>query len=157
VQEEDTAPIVHEESIKPAAPVEETKEEPVIDISGNQQEQQGGKLEVETPEEKVVEEKEPEPLIAPPPTPTPVSTTPTIIVETEPPSVGFTHMDAILDTDNPEKSTIKISNQMDDDEQQEITHIDYDESEAPETVNEFEELEFGDETLAVGEDEFETL
>lgn len=159
-QEEDTAPIVHEESLKPVAPVEEIKEEAfqeatpaVVDISG------GSVIpeESEAPIDKPVEEKEPEPIVAPPPTPTPVSTAPTIVVETEPPSVGFTHMDAILDTDNPEKSTIQVSNQMDDDGQQEITHIDYDESEAPEAVDGFEDLEIGEETLAVGEDEFETL
>jgi hypothetical protein len=86
----------------------------------------------------------------------PVSTVPTIIVDTEPPSVGFTHRDAVLDSENPERSVIQISNQTDDEERHEITHIEFDESTPPEAVDEFEDLE-EKETLAVGADEFEML
>ena len=92
--------------------------------------------------------------VAPPPAPS----VPTIIVETEPPSVGFTHMDAVLDTDHPEQSTIRLSNQMEkeDDDEEQINSIEIDTTVPPEPLDEFEELEKEDD-LAVREDEFETL
>jgi hypothetical protein len=148
-QEEDIAPIVHEESIAPApAPAPESIPEAApaitleptvaapVDISGSL-----------PPEEPPVT---PEPPAAPP-------STPTIVVDTEPPQVGFTDMDAVLDTDNPERSIIQISNQSnDDDDDREVTHIEVDETAEPEAVNDYEDLEMN-ETVAVAEDEFETL
>lgn len=162
-QEEETQPVIHEDSIQGGAQEENTKESP--------------------PEEKPVEEPVEAPAetvdisgAAPPPAPpsspvTPISgpsqpaTTekpqaaapPTIIVETEPPSVGFTSMDAVLDVENPEKTTIQATTQSDDDHEQEVTHIEFDENEAAEPFDEFETLELAQETVAVGEDEFETL
>ena len=147
-EEQETAPLVHEESIQAPPPAQPMPEE--TDVSGTQI--------------PILEE------IAPPPMPSqaeelkldlsanmvPVSTVPTIIVDTEPPSVGFTHRDAVLDSENPERSVIQISNQTDDEERHEITHIEFDESTPPEAVDEFEDLE-EKETLAVGADEFEML
>jgi hypothetical protein len=151
--EEETQPVIHEESLQTAGAVEEKPEE-------------------EKPVDAVVPETAEEAVdisgsipIAPPPTPasqpsTPVGPSPpTIIVETEPPSVGFTSMDAVLDVENPERTTIQASNQTgdDDDDQQEVTHIEFDENESPEPLDDFETLELAQETVAVGEDEFETL
>ena len=53
----------------------------------------------------------------------------------------------------------QISNQIniDDDENHEVTHIEVDDSYEPESVEEYERLEIGDETFAVAEDEFESL
>jgi hypothetical protein len=124
------------------------------------------------------EVKEKEELVAPPPSPTspheepkdlsgsvvteaPVVTpqVPTIVVETEPPSVGFTHMDAVLDTENPEQTTIRLSNQMgdDDDDDDQVNSIEIDTSVPPEPLDEFEDLGDEPESLAVADDEFETL
>ena len=105
----------------------------------------------------------PVPDAAPAPAPAanaaPAPSVPTIIVDTEPPSVGFTHMDAVLDSENPDKSTIQISNQIniDDEDNRQVTHIEVDDSVEPESVEEYESLEIGDETFAVDEDEFESL
>ena len=66
-------------------------------------------------------------------------------------------MDAVLDTENPEKTTIQMSNQIDRDEEGEITRVEFDESEAPEPLDEFEELEQGLASGTIGADEFETL
>lgn len=147
-EEEETAPLVQEESIQAPPPSQPILEE--TDVSGTNI--------------PIVEE------VAPPPTPSqtqeshidvsanivPVSTVPTIIVDTEPPTVGFTERDAVLDSENPERSIIQLSNQVDDEEGHEITHIEFDEISPPEAVDEFEDLE-EKETLAVGADEFETL
>ncbi len=153
-QEDDTAPVIHEESIVQTQ----------TQTQAQTQTQTAGST---APDEKPVEAPVPEeaPLDisgALPPTPpsTPVPPPiPTIVVETEPPSVGFTSMDAVLDVENPEQTTIQASNQSedDDDEQQEITHIEFDENESPEPLDDFETLELAQETIAVGEDEFETL
>jgi hypothetical protein len=146
-QEEETAPVIHEESIQ-ALPIIETPE----------------KIEVAAPPAPTLAETvdisgsvpfsppSPPPPVAPP-------TTPTIIVDTEPPTVGFTEMDAVLDVENPEKTTIQLSNQIDDDhdDEGEITHIEVDTNAEPEAVDDFETLELAQETIAVGEDEFETL
>lgn len=164
-QEEETAPVVHEAETAPVVESEPPKES--ADLSGGA---------IQTPDVPVVQESVPEvPVAEPvveapsaplvqepsvsvsvpepvPSVPAPVSTTPTIVVDTEPPTVGFTHMDAVLDSENPERSVIQISNQMDEDEGHEITRIEYDESEMPEAMDEFEELE---ETKPI--DEFETL
>ena len=152
--EDDTAPVIHEESIKPVLeqPVE-AKEESVEE-----------KIE-EKPVEAAIQLATPSSVIEPidisgavtPTLPPAPPTTPTIVVDTEPPSVGFTSMDAVLDVENPERTTIQLTSQNEDDEQQEITHIDFDESEAPEPLDDFESLELAQETIAVGEDEFETL
>lgn len=156
-QEEDTAPLVHEESLAPSvpeapAPIEEKeeKEEPpvVVDVSGA------------VPPEETPSESSPPPPPAPPTTPTtPVAPPPppTIVVETEPPTVGFTHMDAIFDASNPEKTRISVSNpDEEEDEEGEVVRVEFDETEPAEPFQEFEELE-PPESLAVGADEFETL
>jgi len=164
-QEEDIAPIVHEESIV-AAPVqqelesqkeekEEQKENEVIEEQKKEQpESTSTKVILEESYNETVDISGSTP-VAPPPSPS-TPTVPTIVVDTEPPSVGFTHMDAVLDTENPNLSTIQLSNQIErEDEQQEITHIEFDEKAIPEAVDEFEDLEA--QTVPVGEDEFETL
>ena len=149
---EDIAPVVHEDSLKAAAeelavlePVAtETETETELDLSGSA--------------------PVPAPLLSPPPAPASASASapsekpayPTIIVDTEPPSVSFTHMDAVLDTENPERTMIQMSNQMDNDEDGEITRVEFDESQPAEPLDEFEDLEESQASL-VGEDEFETL
>lgn len=173
-QEDDTAPVVHEESIAPAASQEEKneetaeekeeekppKEESAVEEASKEQPPAIQIEDYQTPVTDVSGAQVSPVVIAPPPSPTAAPTpaaVPTIIVDTEPPSVGFTHMDAVLDTDHPEQSTIRVSNQSADgeSEQQEITHIEVDESYGPEPLDEFEDLE--NETVAVGADEFETL
>lgn len=146
-QEEDTAPVIREESIEPSS--EKASEE------------------IETQEVAPVPEATPEPIlepvdisgaVTPVVAPAAVPITPTIVVDTEPPSVGFTSMDAVLDVEHPEKTTIQASNQSEyDDEDHEITHIDFDESTQAEPLDDFETLELAQETIAVGADEFETL
>lgn len=163
-QEDDTAPVIHEESIQQST----------IEKASEEKEEK----EVNTPEDTVIapppaptvsEEPAPQPILEsvdisgastpislPPPAP---PSTPTIVVDTEPPSVGFTSMDAVLDVENPERTRIQATSQSeyDDEEEQEITHIEFDEKEAPEDLDDFETLELAQETIAVGEDEFETL
>jgi len=160
-QEEDTAPIVHEESIV-AAPAEPPKEEKEEEKEAEKEVPEEQTKEVEsTPPKVILEESYNEPLdlsgstpVAPPPSPSTPSV-PTIVVDTEPPSVGFTHMDAVLDTDNPEQTTIRLSNQIESEENQEITHIEFDEKSPAEEVDDYEDLD--NETIPVGEDEFEKL
>lgn len=163
-QEEDIAPIVHEESIV-AAPVQQEQEQEQEQKEEKEDEKETDK---EVPEEQtapakvILEESYAETVdlsgstpVAPPPSPS-APAVPTIVVDTEPPTVGFTHMDAVLDTDNPNLSTIQLSNQIDrEDEQQEITHIEFDEKAPAEEVDDFEDLD--NETIPVGEDEFEKL
>jgi hypothetical protein len=150
--EDDTAPVIHEESIQSAPPAEEQTKpvEPEVQT-------EIAPLSAPTPLAEPVDVSGAAPLspVLPPPPPT----TPTIIVDTEPPTVGFTSMDAVLDVENPERTTIQVSNQidMDDADEGEITHIEVDANSAPEPVDDFEELELAQETIAVGEDEFETL
>jgi hypothetical protein len=150
-QEEETAPIVHEESLAPVSvpvptPVSseaETKEveAPEVDLSGSH---------VAARVEPIQEASQ---EIAPPPTPA----APTIIVDTEPATVSFTHMDAVLDTENPERTTIQLSNQMENDEEGEITRVEFDETAAPEPLDDFEDLEMDVEGGGISADEFETL
>jgi len=148
--EQETAPVVHEESVAPAVSEPESAPEPAPE---HVVEEQAKPLAIlETPVVEDLSGSAPSPPLPPAP-----PTTPTIVVDTEPPTVGFTHMDAVLDSENPERSTIQISNQMDDDEG-EVQAIEVDMSYPPEEVNEYEDLEKEeDETLAVDEDEFETL
>lgn len=86
---------------------------------------------------------------------------PTIIVDTEPPVVSFTQMDAVFDGDNPDKSTIRASPQGDDDDEDGYADgIVIDESVAPEALDDFEDLgepAKKDEIVAFDEDEFESL
>ena len=162
-QEDDTAPVIHEESIQPSsekAPEEVEKQEAAEEVAPPP-----------APISETVPESTPQNILEPvdvsgstapislPAPPPPPPTTPTIVVDTEPPSVGFTSMDAVLDVENPEKTTIQASNQSeyDDDDEQEITHIEFDESTQPEPLDDFETLELAQETIAVGADEFETL
>ena len=162
-QEEDTAPIVHEESIVAApAQQEQEKEEKEKDKQENEEEKK--KEEPDAPPAKVIiEESYSEPvdlsgtaLIAPPPSPS-TPNVPTIVVDTEPPTVGFTHMDAVLDTDNPDQTTIRLSNQIESEDNQEITHIEFDEKAPAEEVNQDDFIDLENETIPVGEDEFEKL
>jgi hypothetical protein len=150
-QEDDTAPIIHEESIQPTAKVEDGKDEV------NQQETEvspppAPSIIEEAPIEQVDLSGSVTPTILPPPPPP----TPTIVVDTEPPSVGFTSMDAVLDVENPEGTRIQAVSESEDD-QEEITHIEFDETQPPEPLDDFETLELAQETIAVGADEFETL
>ena len=148
-QEEETAPVIHEESIQSAPIVEEVKlAEPDVQTEIAPLSETPGPLDLSG-------SSPPSPTLPPPPPPT----TPTIIVDTEPPTVGFTQMDAVLDVENPDKTTIQFSNQMEDDDEEdgEITRIEVDTSVEPEPVDDFETLELAQETIAVGEDEFETL
>ena len=149
-EKEETQPVIQEESVQGGAQEQSeaaVEEKPAVEL-------------VEAPSETLDISGATPPPPAPPPTPVsqPLTPTPpTIIVETEPPSVSFTSMDAVLDVENPDKTTIQATTQIDEDEQQEVTHIEFDENEAPEPVDEFETLELAQETIAVGEDEFETL
>jgi hypothetical protein len=151
-EKEDTAPIVHEESIAaPPAVVEEAKEPDVEEKQDTAPTLEPLHMDVSGSEVKT-EESLSSPIQPPPP-----PSTPTIVVDTEPASVSFTHMDAVLDTENPEKTTIQMSNQMDMDEEGEITRVEFDETEAAEPLDEFEDLEQGLHSGAIGADEFETL
>jgi hypothetical protein len=146
--EADIPPVVREETVDAAAvPVEEDvkeKEEPIA-----------------PPPSPTSPHEEPKDLSGSVVTEAPVVTpqVPTIVVETEPPSVGFTHMDAVLDTENPEQTTIRLSNQMgdDDDDDDQVNSIEIDTSVPPEPLDEFEDLGDEPESLAVADDEFETL
>lgn len=136
-QDDDTAPVIREESIQPAVEEKPKEEVPVI---------------VEPTPQPVVEPVDLSGSVAP-------ISTPTIVVDTEPPSVGFTSMDAVLDVEHPERTRIQATTQSDynDDDEREITHIEFDESAQPEALDDFETLEMAQETIAVGADEFETL
>lgn len=157
-EKEDTAPIVHEDSVAPppapSLPSEETESQ--IKLEDTEVEAKAPVLEPISTDlsgsEIPVASQSASPVQPPPP-----PSTPTIIVDTEPASVSFTHMDAVLDTENPEKTTIQMSNQIDRDEEGEITRVEFDESEAPEPLDEFEELEQGLSSGTIGADEFETL
>lgn len=152
-KEEEDQPVVHEESITPA-PVETT------DVSGTPIETTSEESKVE--ETPVIEPSVIEPSVIEPPVqePPPVQETPsvpTIIVDTEPLSVGFTQRDAVLDTTNPDRTTIQASTQSDDDDDQEITHIEFDINAPAEPLDEFEDLEERASIHGMDEDEFETL
>lgn len=99
----------------------------------------------------------PEPIVVPEPAPAPepaaAPITPTIVVDTEPAVVSFTALDAILDTDNPEQSTIRMANEEDNDDDVPNT-ISYDLNQEAEPIDEFEDL---DRDVAFEEDEFEKL
>jgi hypothetical protein len=154
-QEEDSAPVIHEDSVKSEAKEEETPAAPPSSPAATEEE--GSVAPPPAPTASVLEPvvEDISGGVAPPPAPS----VPTIVVDTEPPSVGFTDMDAVLDTMNPEKTTIQLSNQLyDNDEEQEVTHIEVDTTVEPEPLDDYEDLEGGaEETVAVGEDEFETL
>ena len=151
--EQETAPIVHEESIAP--PVEEPKEEVKEEVKEEIKEEVKEEVKEELADIEPPASVDLSGSLTPVPPPAP-PTTPTIVVDTEPPSVGFTHMDAVLDTDNPERTTIQVSSQMDE-EDGEVQAIEVDMSYPPEPVGDYEDLEEGDDELAVEEDEFETL
>jgi hypothetical protein len=158
-KEEETNPVIREEELQDLSGGAVKTETPVETSAPATME--ASTVDAATVDAATVEPVpvEPVPVPAPVPQPSPTPSVPTIIVDTEPPSVGFTHMDAVLDSENPDKSTIQISNQIniDDDENHEVTHIEVDDSYEPESVEEYERLEIGDETFAVAEDEFESL
>ena len=161
-QEDDTAPVIHEESTQPAADTAEKKEDSPIDSTPEEKQE-----EIVAPPKSIPAAKQQlvlEPIdasgsqVSTPIVPPPPPSTPTIVVDTEPPSVGFTSMDAVLDVENPEGTRILASSQSEnDEEQEEITHIEFDESQPAEPLDDFETLELAQETIAVGADEFETL
>jgi hypothetical protein len=109
-----------------------------------------------------VSEQTPVPAVeaVPEPTPAPVADpvseprTPTIVVDTEPAVVSFTALDAILDTDNPEQTTIRMASENEDDDDDVPNTISYNMNEKPEEVDDFEDLE---KDVAFEEDEFEKL
>ncbi len=144
-QEEETAPVVHEESVAPAKVEEPQQNEPAPSIQ------------LEPPVDLSGSDVSPQlpPTPAPTPAPTPV-TTPTIIVDTEPPSVSFTHMDAVLDSENPDQSKIQLSSQIDEDDEEEITRLEFDMNEKAEPLDDFEDLE-EESSTKIRADEFETL
>lgn len=153
--DDSTAPLLHEESMAPvisaaaaeeaSAPAPAPAEEAVVP-------------EVPVPEE---------PVIAPPPAPTaapildlsgsllppPPPSAPTIVVDTEPPSVSFTQMDAVFDSENPEKNMIRFAPEAE--EEEEVNAIEIDMNAPAEALDDYENLEDGMETL--GQDEFESL
>ena len=113
----------------------------------------------------------PEPTPAPTPTPTPVpepivpavspmTSVPLIIVDTEPPVVGFTERDTVFDSENSEKNTIRMSpHDNDDDDDAYAGGIEIDESAPAMDIDDFENLNEvdEDENVAFENDEFETL
>jgi hypothetical protein len=150
-QEEEVAPVIHEESLAPSAPAQEDspKEPPA---PANTPEPAADLEPAQTPAGPVIDLSG-----SPPPVP---NAPPTIVIETEPPTVGFTHMDAVLDMENPDQTTITASPHLSLDENEddgEVTRIEIDTSVAPEPLDDFEDLEGESSDLAVGEDEFETL
>lgn len=172
-KEEETNPVVREEEVQDLSGTQMPTEAPVIEETAPAAAAAAAAAEAvavaavaaaeaaEATSAPVVSEATPAADAAPvaEATPAPAPSVPTIIVDTEPPTVGFTHMDAVLDSENPDKSTIQISNQIniDDDDNRQVTHIEVDDSIEPESVEEYESLEIGDETFAVAEDEFESL
>jgi hypothetical protein len=95
----------------------------------------------------------PTPTATPDTVPPPVQGPPTIIVDMEPPTVRFTQMDTVFDTENPEKNMIRFAPEGE--ENEEISEIEIDMNAPAESLDEFENLEDGADTL--GTDEFETL
>jgi hypothetical protein len=154
VEEDSTAPVIHEESLAPIAPsaTEERMEVPpappttpvieetapaVVDLSG-------------TIAASIL--APPEPIAAPQPPPVPSQ--PTIVVDMEPPTVRFTQMDTVFDSDNPEKNMIRFAPDQEEDEE-EVNAIEIDMNAPPEMLDDFENLEDAADTL--GLDEFERL
>lgn len=152
-QEEDIAPVIHEESLTAPVPGQ-AAEDSAPEVAEESPKQPPAPA--NTPEPPAVEQ---EPLIDLSGSPPPLAP-PTIVIETEPPTVGFTHMDAVLDMEHPDQTTITASPHLsldDEDEDGEVTRIEIDTSIAPEPLDDFEDLEGTGGSLAVGEDEFETL
>lgn len=147
--EEEVAPVIHEESLAAPAPVQIPEEDSP---------KQPPPPPANTPEPPVLDQ---EPVLDLSGSPTSLAP-PTIIIDTEPPTVGFTHMDAVLDMEHPDQTTITASPHLsledeDGEGEGEVTRIEIDTSMAPEPLDEFEDLEGSGQSLAVGEDEFETL
>ena len=147
--QEDIAPVVHEESVV-EAPKEETKEEVAPEAEAAEAVAEAAP----EPQTEAVIETETAAAVTEPP----VVSAPTIIVDTEPPTVSFTEMNTYFDRENPEKNSIQSPKEVDDDDEEgEVNYIEVDESYPPEMVDDFEELEMGKDGIAVGVDEFETL
>lgn len=112
---------------------------------------------------------EPTPISAPTPTPvaepivpavSPMTSVPLIIVDTEPPVVGFTERDTVFDSENSEKNTIRMSpHDNDEDDDAYAGGIEIDESAPAMDIDDFENLNEvdEDENVAFENDEFETL
>lgn len=152
-EKEESAPAIQEESIAPVVK-EEEKEEVKEEVKEEEKKEEKPILEpIETSTDVSGSNVSPTP---PPPAP---PSTPTIIVDAEPPSVSFTHRDAVLDSENPDNSIIKVSNHMDDDDEddEEISRLEFDMNEKGESLDEYEDLESAEESNIIRADEFETL
>ena len=79
----------------------------------------------------------------------------TIVIDTEPAVVGFTQMDTVFDSQDPEQNTIRSNSHEESDHSEAVDSITIRDDIPPEDLTEFEDLEGGDARLA--EDEFETL
>jgi len=153
------APVVHEENVVA----------PVIDLSGATvaPEAEAEAEPAPTPAAAPESVPEPTPVSAPTPTPvpepvvpavSPMMSVPLIIVDTEPPVVGFTERDTVFDSENSEKNTIRMSPHDDDDDAY-AGGIEIDESAPAMDIDDFENLNEVDEdgNVAFENDEFETL
>lgn len=163
-KEEDIAPVVHESDEHKVPEGAEAVVAALQEVPKPEAEEEE-KKEVEAPVEnqEVVKVEEAAPVVTDAPSSqAPVisvtePTIPTIVVNTEVPIVDFTKMDAVFDSEDPEKNTIQLSAS---DEDAYADGIEIDESAPPEDVDDFESLEAQnerDETIAFEEDEFETL
>lgn len=175
-----------EEATAGGASIETHTDEPVVQTEETpapaQAEVSEEKKEGEKPLQTSLEEKKEEPVVAPiveqkmeevkqeeiqapvldlSGVPVPAPVTPTIIVDTEPASVSFTERDAIFDSDNPDKSTIRMfaegGGDHDDNDGGYVDSITIDESAAPEAVDDFEDLMAPSEMDESAVDGFETL
>lgn len=148
------ASAVPEESIPPVVPEAVVDEPEVVPAPVEETPVPAPEL---APVEVPVPAPEPAPVEVPVPAPAadavPEPITPTIVVDTEPAVVSFTALDAILDSDNPDQSTIRMASEEDNDEDVPNT-ISYDVNEQGEEVDDFEDLE---KDVAFEEDEFEKL
>lgn len=147
--DEDEAPVAQEEVVVPPEPVVETAPVPVV----------------ETPE-PVVEAPAPVPVIDDTKaisitkvdlSENTVPTTPiqTIVIDTEPAVVGFTQMDTVFDSQDPEQNMIRSNTHEESEQSEAVDSIIIRDDIPPEDLTEFEDLEQQDARLA--EDEFETL
>ena len=158
-------PVVHEENLVA----------PVVDLSGVTVAPESTPAAAAEPVPEPVSAAAPVPVPEPTPTPTPTPTpvpepvvpavspmtsAPLIIVDTEPPVVGFTERDTVFDSENSEKNTIRMSpHDNDDDDDAYAGGIEIDESAPAMDIDDFENLNEvdEDENVAFENDEFETL
>lgn len=157
-------PVVHEENVVA----------PVVDLSGvtvapEPVPEPTPAAQPTAAPEPVPAAPEPTPVSAPTSTPvpepaapavSPMTSVPLIIVDTEPPVVGFTERDTVFDSENSEKNTIRMSpHDNDEDDDAYAGGIEIDESAPAMDIDDFENLNEvdEDENVAFENDEFETL